>query len=99
MASYQELNELASQNVLLDRLTAATAIAAESIRNESAATPNHAARLVWARSAFSDPVGQARLLIWAVLAQNASYTSAQIRNSSDANLLSAVLAVVNIFAV
>lgn len=98
MATYTELYEIANNNTLLDKITAAVAIQAEAVRVESDQTANHANRLIWARQAFSDPRAMAGSMTWPILAQNASLTRAQILAASDAAILSAVAAAVNVFA-
>lgn len=98
MASYTELYEIANNNTLLDKITAAVAIQAEAVRVESDQTANRANRLIWARQAFSDPRAVAVKMTWPILAQNASFTRAQILAASDAAILSAVASAVNVFA-
>lgn len=97
MATYTELSIIANNNVLLDKMTAAVAIQAEVIRLEAGSVTNHANRLKWAKSAFTDPHEMARRMMWAVLAQNASFTNAQILAATDAALLSAVAGAVDVF--
>lgn len=98
MATYLELEAIASGNTLRARMTAAVAIQAEVVRTEAGGTVNHTNRLVWAKSAFADPKAMADRMIWAVLAQNAAFTTAQITGATDAALLSAVASAVDVFA-
>ena len=98
MATYAALFDIANNNTLLARMTAAVALQAEAIRNEAGATANHANRLIWAKGAYIDPRGTAQRMMWAVLAQNATATKAQILAATDAALLSAVAAAVDVFA-
>ncbi len=98
MASYSELSTIANQGTLLDKFTAAVAIQAEVIRLENVNTANHANRLVWAKQAFSSPRDMATKLTWAVLAQNVSFTNAQILAASDATILTAIANAVDVFA-
>lgn len=98
MATYAELYTIARAGGLHQRITAAVAIQADVIRQESGATSNHANRLIWAKQATADPEAMALRLVWAVLAANAGNTSTQLNNASDAAVLSAVAAVVDIFA-
>lgn len=98
MATYTELFDIAVNNTLLDKMTAAIAIQADVIRQEAGATSNHANRVLWAKQAFSDPRHMAIKMIWAVLAANSSATKAQILGATDASLLSAVAASVDTFA-
>lgn len=98
MATYTELFDIAVNNTLLDKMTAAIAIQADVIRQEAGATNNHANRVLWAKQAFSDPRYMATKMIWAVLAANSSATKVQILGATDASLLSAVAAAVDTFA-
>lgn len=98
MATYAELTSIVGAGTLRDRLTAAVAVQAEVVRTESGATTNHANRLIWAKSALTEPQAWANKMIWAVIAQNAGATKAQIESATDAQLLSAVANTVDIFA-
>lgn len=98
MASYAELTSIVGTGVLRDRLTAAVAVQAEVVRVENGATTNHANRLLWAKTALTDPQSMANKMIWAVMAQNVAATKAQIESATDAQLLSAVASTVDIFA-
>lgn len=98
MATYAELYDLRNDSVLRNKITAATAIQADVIRAENGATVNHANRLIWAKRAFTNAGGVADELLWAVLAGNRTSTVAQIQGASDANILTAVAAVVDVFA-
>ena len=60
MATYAELFDIANNNTLLDRMTAAVALQAEAIRLEAAGTTNHTNRLLWAKAAYTDPRGTAQ---------------------------------------
>ena len=73
MATYEELHALADNETLRRKIRIACMVAADSIRTESAATPNHAARLVWARDAFANIEGVARDVFWGVIVQNAFF--------------------------
>jgi hypothetical protein len=98
MATYTELQGIAAGNQLLAKFTTAVAIQAEAIRNENPATTNHANRLIWAKQAYSDPQAMAVKMTWAVLAQNASATSAAILGASDSLIQTAIAAAVDVFA-
>lgn len=98
MATYTELFDIAVNNTLLDKMTAAVAVQADVIRQEAGATSNHANRVIWAKQAFADPRYMAQRMIWAVLAANAGQTKAAILAASDATLLGAVAASVDTFA-
>lgn len=98
MATYAQLYDIGVNNALLDNVTAAVAVQAEVIRTENGATTNHANRLLWAKDALSDPRAMAGRMVWAVIAQKSSLTPAQIRQLSDADVLAAVAAAVDVFA-
>jgi hypothetical protein len=98
MATYAELLTASSHEVLNNKIRVAVVIAAEVVRTENAATANHANRLIWARGVFVDPDREARRMVWAVLAQNAGATYAQIVGASDAAVQTAVNAAVDVFA-
>jgi len=98
MATYAELFTIAAQNQILDRVTAAVAIQAEVIRTESSAITNHANRMIWAKSVFSDPRAMAVRMVWAILAQNAAAAASAITGATDAVTLTAVANAVDVFA-
>ena len=98
MATLAELYTLGSSNTLLDKIAAACAIQAEAIRTENGATTNHANRLIWAKQAFAAPRDMAQRMLWAIMAQNAAATVAQITNATDNAIQSAVAAAVDVFA-
>lgn len=81
-----------------ERVTMACVIVAEQVRTELPATANHANRLKWAREVFNDPVVAGGAMTWAVLAQNAQFTVAQIAGASDAAVQTAVANAVDVFA-
>lgn len=95
MATYDELFTLAGQNVLVDRIAVAITVAADTILNEPTPT---AARVVWAKSAFIDPLSQARAFQYAILAANRSVSVAAISAASDASIQANVNAAIDIFA-
>ena len=90
MATYQELYNLTSDQSLIAKVTMAVAVVAEEIRLEDIATPNHAGRLQWVRSAMLNPDGEARKLLWSMLAQNRTLTVEQIQGAPDEDIKSAV---------
>lgn len=98
MATYTELNTIYEAGTLIARITAAVAIQAEAVRNEAGATTNHTNRMIWAKQAFSDPRAMANRMMWAILAQNAAVTKANIETATDAAILTAVAAAVDVFA-
>lgn len=99
MATYQELYALRANSALRHRVQIATWIAADGIRAESDATPNHAHRLVWAREVLSFGGGKAEQMFCALLAANNGLTTAQIESASDAAIQTAVNNAVNLVAV
>lgn len=98
MATYAELLTASENATLNAKMRVAVIIAAEKVRTENGATANHANRLVWAAKVFADPVTEARRMLWAVLAQNASLTLAQITGATDSGVQTAVDAAVDVFA-
>jgi len=98
MATYIELRGLYGNGDLENKVEVACIVAAESIRNEDAGTTNHANRLVWAKSAFSNPNTVAVQMLMALLAANKDLTVAQIEGASDAAIQTAVDNAVDIFA-
>lgn len=99
MATYAELLSIAGgAQSLKDKIRVACVIAAEQIRTEDVGVANHANRLVWAKSVFENPSVQVERMLWAVLAQNKTLTTAQITGASDAAVQSAVDSAVNVFA-
>jgi hypothetical protein len=101
MATYDELATIANNSggVLLTKIMVAGQMAAGAIVAESTGTANHAARVVWARSAFADPAAAARALIWPVLYLNKDFTKAQIEGAADTAVQTAVNTVVTALAV
>jgi hypothetical protein len=90
MATYQELHALTHNAEILNRIMAAVAILADEIRTELPATANHAERMAWAKRALTNVDGTARGLMWVVMAQNRTFTVAQIDGATDAALQTAV---------
>lgn len=101
MATYAELLTIAttaSGAALKDKIKVAAIIACDTIRSEADTVPNHANRLIWAKATLQDPGRAAEQLTWAVLAQNAGATVAQITGASDATVQTAVNSAVNLLA-
>lgn len=101
MATYDELLTLASTasgTSLQRQIRVAVVVAADVIRAESTGTANHANRLLWARQAMTQPNIEADRMLWAVLAQNRAFTTAQILGASDATVQTAVNAAVDLLA-
>jgi primosomal replication protein N len=103
MATYSDLFDIFSgtnpdANALLNKIAIAVIVAAETVRNESPATVNHANRLAWAKKANQEPQARAREMFSAILGQNQAATVSQIVNASDATIQTAVENVIDIFA-
>lgn len=95
MATYVQLVDLQRDVTLRTRLMVACIVTAETIRTELVATPNHAARLAWAKAAYDNPSEAADGVVWSVLAQNRSADSNTILGLTDAALQTAVDAALN----
>ena len=87
MATYNELFTLANDPTLIKKVTIAIAILAESIRLEE---PPITARRMWAVRALNNPDGEARKIMWLLMAQNKDATVAQIEGAPDATIQTAV---------
>lgn len=98
MATFDELLLAAENPSLRNRVRVACIVAAEAIRSEAGATPNHANRLIWAKAVFKNPVTESEPMLWAVLAQNRALTLAQITGATDASLLTAVTTEIDVLA-
>ena len=98
MATYAQMFDIASKNLIRDKVTVAVAMQAEVIHKELDTVPNHANRMLWAKEALIAPHEMASKIMWAIVVQNAAFTSAQITGASDAAVLAAVAATVDLFA-
>lgn len=98
MATYDELLSAAGNTGLLNKVRMACVVSATAIMLEVAGTTNHANRLLWAKSVFSDTAAAGAKMMWPVLAQNKAFTLAQIVGADDATVQTAVDAAVNVFA-
>jgi hypothetical protein len=98
MATYAELYELGSNAALRNKMTVACLVAAQAVMVEAGTVENHANRLLWAKSVFSDPQGMGQKMLMAALAANAALTVAQITGAADAALLATVQGAINLFA-
>lgn len=98
MATYLELLSAQANDVLRQKIMVACFVAAEKIRTEAGATTNHANRLTWAKSVFSNPEKAGESMVWAVLAQNAAVPLGSITGASDALVQTAVDNAVDVFA-
>jgi hypothetical protein len=98
MATYDEILTAYANTALLNRVRVATVVAATNIMLEVDTTLNHANRLVWAKTVFSDPAIAGARMMWPVLAQNKAVTLAQITGADDATVQTAVNTAINVFA-
>lgn len=99
MATYDELLTIATTgDVLIRKMRVAAVIAAEKVRTEVDTTPNHANRLKWAKATFQNSEGAARDLLWIVLAQNKTASSAAILGATDALVQTAADAAIDVLA-
>lgn len=98
MATYLELLNVATNDILVQKVRIACIIAAEKIRTEATTVTNHANRLLWAKTVFANPEKEGGRMIYAVLAQNSLLTLAAITTASDAAVQTAVDAAVDVFA-
>lgn len=98
MASYQELFDLRRNQELLDKVTVAMIVAAETVFAEDGGMTNHANRVVWAREASINPRGMAGVFMSAVLAANKAATVANIIDAVDSAIQTNVDDVIDNFA-
>ena len=98
MATYQELFDLRRNQVLLDKITVAIIVAAETIYAEDGGTVNHANRIIWAREASIKPRRMGEVFMSAVLAANKAATVTNIIGVSDAAIQTNVEDVIDNFA-
>lgn len=98
MATYAELLAAAGNSTLMDKMRVAVIIAADKVRVEDITTPLHAERMLWAKAVYSNPTLEAQRMMWSVLAQNSTATSAAILAASDATVQTNVDACVSLFA-
>lgn len=97
MATYAEMYDLSNNSVLLKQIATAVAVQADVIRIETPPA-NSVKRLAWAKAAISDPIAMGKSMQWAVIVSNRAFTNAQILGATDAAVLTAVAALVDIFA-
>ena len=98
MATYQELLTASENETLRNKVRVACVIAAEVVRTEAGTVTNHANRLIWAKSVYISPDSVTQRMLWAVLAQNAAATLAQITGATDATVQTAVNNAIDVFA-
>ena len=87
MATLTELYNLKNSSSLRNRVAVALAAAAEDVRNEAAATANHADRFAWATGTVlgsqNGPEVEARRLMWMVLQNATIQTSGEASTDND----------------
>ena len=98
MATYQELFDLYNNSAMLDRVSVAVAVAAETVMNESGATTNHANRYLWARQAMISPRDEAKKFLMVVLAANKGASVAAIQSATDAQIQTNIDAAIDLMA-
>lgn len=98
MASYQELFDLRRNHVLLDKITVAIIVAAETVYAEDSGEPNHVNRVIWAREASINPRGMAGVFMSAVLAANKAATVTNIIGATDSAIQTNIDGVIDNFA-
>ena len=98
MATYEELFDLRRNQPLLDKVTVAVIVAAETVFAEDGATPNNANRLIWAREASIRPRTMAEVFMSSVLAANKAATVPNISGAPDATIQTNVDDVIDNFA-
>lgn len=98
MANYEELFDLRRNQMLLDKITTAIAVAADTIRTEAGGTANHANRVIWSREAAKSPHQMAGVFMTMVLAANKGASPGAISGASDTAIQTNVDAVIDYFA-
>lgn len=98
MATYAEILLAAEDPNLRNKVRVACVIASEVVRTEAPATPNHANRMLWAKSVYESPESVTQRMLWAVLGQNAAAPLSAITGAADATVQTAVNAAVDVFA-
>jgi hypothetical protein len=98
MATYMELFGAKEDSNLQDKVTIAVVIAAENIRIDPSPPGNQVQRLVWAKDAMTDPIQEAKRMLWAMLAANKDADLSQIIEASDSTIQTKVDNVIDLFA-
>ena len=92
MATYTELYDQRSNDVLRNKIAVAVTVKAQDLLD---GTPT-AAQVQWASEAIADPIGKAGMLLNYVLAANKDATVQQINGASDAAIQANVDAAVDV---
>lgn len=98
MATYMELYGANNDSDLQDKVTVAVIVAAEIIRTDPSPPSNQEQRLQWAKNAMTDPVSEAKRMLWAILAANKDIDLSQILETSDSTIQLKVDNVIDLFA-
>ena len=98
MATYAELLQASGDDGLRQKVLVAVMVAAEIVRTEQDTTPNHAARLAWAKATFQNPEPARDAMVRAIVVQNRALTLAQILAANDAAVQTAVNNAVDVLA-
>ena len=98
MATYNEIYGLHNESELINKVTVACIVAAETIMGEGDTTPNHENRLTWAASVFQNPRSESERMWWAILAANNALDVGQITSATDSAIQAQVDAHVDLFA-
>jgi len=103
MATYLELYELRSDEVLLSKVLVACIISAEIIRTNGDIgilwdAANHANRLIWARKVFADPNTESTRMYYCILASNRAVSKTVIQSATDTIIQEQVNSHVDLFA-
>lgn len=97
MATYAELLTAAANAALRDKVKVAVIVAAAVVRAEDPNTPDHGARLNWAKRAFADPDTESTRMLWALLAEFRDSPIAAITGATDVQVQAAVNSAVALF--
>ena len=98
MATLLEQRQVAEDADLRIKMRQACAKAAQTIIDESAATPNHANRLTWAKAVLMSPDSFVERMLAYLIAKNSGLTVAQITGATDTDIQNAVNGAVDAFA-
>lgn len=98
MAAYSDLAQLINDPTLRDRVAVALLVAADVIRLEGDAVPNHSNRLKWAKQVLRSPYDHADDMVRALIGQNKDLTVTQIQGVIDTQIQNAVNSSIDIFA-
>ena len=98
MAAYEALFSLWNESELRNLVTVAVIVAAQKIWGEDGATPNHANRLIWAKTTLMSPTSIVNAMFRFVLAANKDMSVEAILDASDPSIQAAIDGAVDLFA-